>query len=346
MRKYKCENYILEYSRITCYGIQGVSIDKFYLTKDTKNITLPNEIDGFDVVYLKSSVFRNSDFSSIVLPNSLIGIGANAFESNKSLKEITFPKTLKEVGPAAFRYCSLLENINFNEGLETISSNAFRQTNVKNLNFPDSLLCISSYAFSASPIENIHFGKQLESLGSYSFASCNIKSVTLPESLYSLYSGAFENCKLLESIYLGENLGDINTHEEFLYGCDKLKQVDVSPKNKYFKSIDGVLYDRDDNTIIRVPPALNVRSITVPSWVKRASPGCFSHILAKRVIFETENVLGIEKTGISPLVRVCCNKDSAIEKVLKEMHHENISYSISEIDKFVNSISDEVKIDK
>lgn len=346
MLTYETKEYILSYEMVTCFSETGISISNFFPKCKIEHLKLPDTIDGTNIIQISNLAFFKNNSSYVDLPKSLVFIDTSAFESNERLKEITFPKSLIKIGPAAFQRCKSLEDVNFNEGLISIDSGAFRYTKIKNINLPDSLNSIRSYAFSGVHSKTVSFGSHLKSIGAYAFSSNDFKTVKLPESLEYLYGGAFNNNDFLESIYIGENIGCLNVNEHFLYACNNLKNITVSPDNLFFTSINGIMYDNDEGIIIRVPPKIETDSIIIPPWVKRISPGCFQGVQSGRIIIKTPDILGIEKAGINPSVNITCIRNSELKNKLKELGYKNISSLNSQIDEFINSLGGDKDIKK
>lgn len=116
-----------------------------------------------------------------------------------------------------------------------------------------------------------------ETINEYTFFKYpGLRKIILPNSAISIGTAALYGCSNLESITIGDNIETITNMTDnngysasngwyALGGCPCLKEVTVSSKNKYFKSINGVLY-KGNNTIILFPP--NKDSIyTIPSNV-------------------------------------------------------------------------------
>lgn len=348
MFTYKTKEYTLSCEEVTCFGKTGLSICNFKPRWKIKHLVLPNTINGLNVVKINDLAFFKNGSSHITLPESLVLIGSSAFASNEYLKEIIFPKSLYMIDSSAFRNCESLEEVRFNEGLTIIRSDAFRCAKIKDVNLPDSLNFIGSYTFSNNRSKTVSFGSQLESIGPSAFSLNDFQTVKLPETLKRFYGDTFGNNDFLESIYIGENARCLNTYEYFLHACNKLKNIVVSPNNLFYTSINRIIYDKDEGVIVRVPPEIETSTIVIPSWVKRMSPGCFHGVPSKRVIIKAPDILGIEKACIRPSINIACIKDSELENKLKKLGYKNISSSNSQIDEFINLISEEqnIKSDK
>ncbi len=119
------------------------------------------------------------------------------------------------------------------------------------------------------------FGRVISYIDDYVFKDCkNIKKVSLPSKMKEIHGGAFQGCTGIEELILPEGLVKIETFA--FYGCTSLKTVTipkevsyigqnafakcssvdeykVDEENDYFKSIDGVIYDKDVETLLIYP---------------------------------------------------------------------------------------------
>lgn len=72
---------------------------------------------------------------------------------------------------------------------------------------------------------------------------------------------AFDDYENLESVFIGADVCKIGTYgfngqnHSDSYGCRKLASIVVDEKNKWYKAIDGVLYTRDMQTLVKYSPA-------------------------------------------------------------------------------------------
>ena len=70
-----------------------------------------------------------------------------------------------------------------------------------------------------------------------------IKSVNLPDTLEYITSRAFIGCTSLKDITIPKNV--IGIGDSAFRDCTSLEEIKVSPDNKNFSSVDGVLYEND-----------------------------------------------------------------------------------------------------
>lgn len=89
--------------------------------------------DG-EVTSIGSCALSVCDFTSVILPNSVISIGDSAFAGCSNLTSIVIPNGVKSIGP-----------------------NAFRQSNkLVDVTIPSSVTSIEEYAFAECPITNVY----------------------------------------------------------------------------------------------------------------------------------------------------------------------------------------------
>lgn len=93
-------------------------------------------------------------------------------------------------------------------------------------------------------------GKPVVGLMDLGIANQTVKTLTLPDSLIYLSNlHAWE----LETVNLGKKVQYVN-YETFMY-CENLKEINVTEENPYYRSIDGILYDKNVETLMAYPRA-------------------------------------------------------------------------------------------
>lgn len=89
-------------------------------------VVIPHIINNRIVTYIAS--FKNSVFSTVIIPNTVTGIGMRAFENCESLRSVIFEdnSSLRIIDEYAFLNCHLLSSaIEFPETLVTVGGGAF-----------------------------------------------------------------------------------------------------------------------------------------------------------------------------------------------------------------------------
>lgn len=97
------------------------------------------------------------------------------------------------------------------------------------------------------------------------FYNCtSIVSITLPETLTTIGAHAFRGCTSLESIHIPASVTSVDN----FYDCTSLKTITVDENNTVFSSVDGILYDFDKTTLIKIPDGYS-EAVQLPSTLKK-----------------------------------------------------------------------------
>jgi len=171
-------------------GIRIISYNGF----DSDRIIVPKEIDGYPVVSIGKSAFKNATISELILPSSLIGIMEDAFEGCKNLTKLDLPEGLLYLGDNCFAN-SGLDSIVFPNSIKEISSSCCSNCQeLSNVVFGNKLKIISNLAFgNCSKLRRISLPEGIEEIGYCSFVSTSIKTIIFPESLREISHSIFQN---------------------------------------------------------------------------------------------------------------------------------------------------------
>lgn len=117
---------------------------------------------------------RLNEIRSIIIPNSVEGIGEDAFSNCSALKSIVIPNSVKWIGGSAFYNCTSLESIILPNSFEEIGEYAFSYcTSLKSINIPNSVKEIEMFAFDAcESLESIVIPNSVEKMGHGAFYKC------------------------------------------------------------------------------------------------------------------------------------------------------------------------------
>lgn len=328
VRCFKNEKYDLKYEIKESEGQKFISICGIEYNDDFDTLTVPEKIDGLPVKEIGEFAFSQCPFKNAILPDGLEIIHDDAFEECKKLEKVNFPDSLTFIGHCSFQKTQL-NSVKFGKGLKSIDYGAFA---------------------GCESLKEITFEEGLEFIGEYAFEkNYSLKTVRLPDSLITLGYCAFDYCSALESIYLGENLaeinfseeGEINKYSDFLYGCKKLEKIEVSPQNKFFKAIDGILYDTKEKILIKIPTAINRNVISIPKWVEEILPHCLTDKNLKKIIIKSPAIGGLYSSGINAKTVgvISCIPDSDVESFANKSCINVIPLSTT-ISDFLDSVID------
>lgn len=147
-------------------------------------------------------------------------INAGAFGGAENLTCVVIPESVDIVDAMAFYNCTNLTRFVVKEGNPSYSSY-------------DGVL----YNKDQSQVILFPMGKQ----GTY----------TVPICVKSIGEYAFYRCVNLEGITISSGLESIGARA--FMDCPRLTDIHVNEKNKFYSSIDGVLYNQDQTKLISVP---------------------------------------------------------------------------------------------
>ena len=183
---------------ITVYQYDGE------ITEDTV-LTVPETIDSKTVVAIEDQCFLKKEMRKIILPDTLIKIGEQAFAGCKNLKTIHLPASVTNVGELAFADCLALQEFtcDANNGTYMIQGGVLYSEDLTTLyeapacstvTIPQTVDCIARYAFAHNTnIEEIVFPESVKTLSYCALYKCsNLKRVTL-KAVENIADGALSS---------------------------------------------------------------------------------------------------------------------------------------------------------
>lgn len=195
----------------------------------TFDVEIPETIGGLTVTEIGEAAFTDSYLTSVVLPDTVTKIGANAFYGCNCLQTIEMPDTVTEIGAGAFNECYVLEAFDLPSGLTKIEAKTFRYCKgFMFLTIPDSVTELGEYAFGGCfGLEyDVTLSANLEKIGKGAFSGCfNLKEITIPEGVTELGELAFSETYELVSIVLPDTVTSIG--KKAFGGCYKLAEITI-----------------------------------------------------------------------------------------------------------------------
>jgi len=173
--------------------------------------------------------------------------------------------------------------VTLGHNLKNIYTYAFFKTKITNtFTIPNSVELIEAYAFSSCNIKELIFESggtaPLTMDGNNTFASnTNLTSVVLPARLTSAYKTETWNN------------ATVKTFVHHFTSCASLTSIEVETGSTLFQSIDGVLYELDEQgnpTILLYCPPHKKGDFVVPKEVRKVEGGAFRSTQLTRILFE------------------------------------------------------------
>lgn len=161
-----------------------------------KDIIVPQTFEGFEgkqVLEIGSGAFRRIVCNSVTLPEGLLYIDKNAFESAEIGQPFVIPESVTDISDEAFLYLKCKTVIL--PPIETISLHLFKSAKIEHITIPETVKTIRGGAFSGcTSLTNISFSEGLETIESEAFQYCNLSGqITLPSTLKELGDLAFDH---------------------------------------------------------------------------------------------------------------------------------------------------------
>lgn len=182
---------------------------------------------------------------------NIIGIEDGAFESNPNITSVIINSSFDTVAENAFRECNSLTQVTLGSSITTIDSGAFRG-------------CSSLTEISGSA----------KYVFSNSFADCtSLDDIPFSNTLVYIHDYAFAGCTSLKEVYISPSVEGVGYAFD---GCTSLESIEVSPLNDNYSSIQGLLFDNEEQSIIYCPAQLEITDFTTPSNVRMIATYSFS----------------------------------------------------------------------
>jgi hypothetical protein len=127
-------------------------------------------------------------------------------------------------------------------------------TNLTSVTIPNSVTLIGSFAFTnCTSLTSVTIPNSVTLIGDYAFSRCtSLNSVTIGNSVTNIGYQAFRSCTSLTSVTVPNSVTSIGRQPFEL--CTSLTNISVDAANPAYSSLDGVLFNKAQTTLITFPP--------------------------------------------------------------------------------------------
>lgn len=177
-----------------------------------------------------------------------------AFGSCERLTRVTIPSSVTSLEEGAFKDCIGLTHVEIPNSVTSIADGAFENcSHLTNITIPNSVIF----------------------LGSGAFQSCtSVKEVTIPDGVPGIADFTFFDCPALTNLTISASVTNIGA--SVFNGDVSLISINVSPLNPAYRSVNGVLFDKSETTLIQYPMGNPAQSYVIPNGVSIVGNFAFS----------------------------------------------------------------------
>lgn len=289
----------IELSELTLpSSLKRINDEAFYNCSSLQELTLPDSIE-----YLGNYVFTNcssltkinipenenitkisnylfsgcQNLESIIIPSNIKNISSHAFYNCQNLTSVDIPNNIFTIGNSAFANCYQLNSIDLKETLQTIENSAFANcTNLKTITFPKDTI-IAKDAFSGCNITDINLSDLITT----------IDNDTLDKYLSTITSSKYQ--LFIPKSVTTIDLKALNNHEE-------ITAIEVDEENENYSSVDGILYDKNQTTLLKCPIA-KTSIYEIPDTVLTVKENSFYNCNKLEIISLPKGVTKVENNA-------------------------------------------------
>lgn len=224
--------------------------------------------------------------TSIKIHSNVTIISSGAFANCKGLKSFDWPDSVTEIWNLVFEGCVNLKSIKVPKSVVEIGEQAFYGCS----NLTDIIIASDNPKFTS--VDGVIYNKEKTEI--VSLMNGFKGNFAIPNGVLKIGYWAFNNCTGLTSVTIPASVTEIGDHA--FSDCSALKEINVSSGNRVFSSVDGTLYNKRGDKIIRVPEGASGK-YTIPSNVSAIGDCAFLNCFFLTEIEIPESVTDIAESA-------------------------------------------------
>jgi hypothetical protein len=211
------------------------------------DVTIPYFINGAPVTSIGDFALYDTSLTSVTIPDSVTSIGDAAFGDCSGLTNVTIGNSVASIGDGAFEECPGLTSVTIPASVTSIGDDAFENCSG-----------LTNITVSAGNASYASAGGALYDNTLTTLIQCPnglAGSYAIPDSVTTIGDEAFRYCYSLTSVTIGNRVTSFG--EDAFYYCSGLTNIMVEASNPAYSSLNGVLFDKAQVTIIEFPAGLS-----------------------------------------------------------------------------------------
>ena len=252
-------------------GVSTIGLQAFQDCSALTSVVIPGSVTN-----MEDFVFSGCDELATVIILSGAVIGFRAFDGCSALTTVDISDGVSSIGDGAFAGCSALTTVDIPGSVTSIEQQTFEGcSKLTTVNISDGVSSIGYEAFAGcSALTTVDIPGSVTSIGSRAFEGCSaLSTVNISDGVTSIGYSAFEDCSALTSVDIPCSVTSIGTNA--FDGCNSLTDINVNSTNNNYASINGVLYSKDYQMLIRYPEGKVESSFVIPCSVETIESGAF-----------------------------------------------------------------------
>ncbi len=161
-----------------------------------------------------------------------------------------------------------------------------------------------------------------------------ITSIIIPDTVSVIGAGAFYFCFKLQNIKIPDSVTSIGENAFSL--CLSLTSIEIDENNKYYKSIDGNLYDKSETTLLQYARGKSDKTFSIPDGVTKIASYAFYGATSLVIIELPYSLTEIGDYAFS----YCSLRSVELEKNVKIIGNKAFEYCVRMVEVVNNSSLD------
>lgn len=211
------------------------------------------------------------------IPDGIERIAPNAFSGNRFLRRAFVPDAVSDIGYSAFSRCPELEELRLPRKADKCGSEiAAHCPKLRELAMPEGVGELRFTYWGCKSLSSLHIPSSVKTVGQQAVQGCDgLVEIAFPEGIAAFRgNGIVSDCANLARIVLPSTVETIEGWNVFGRN-PKLESIEVSPDNPFFRSVDGVLFDKNATRLVQCPGAKS-GVYEIPATVSEIAPLAFA----------------------------------------------------------------------